>query len=143
MTVQALELLGPRLVGLHAREERAEEAGAIRLSVALWEVPLMVAVTVAVALLPMAPAVALNIPVDDPAVIMAADGTVKPGLLLASITALQPEATGPFKMMVHALTVFEVKLAGLQATDDTARPVARLIVTFRGTPFKVAVTITA
>jgi hypothetical protein len=84
---------------LHAREDRAEEAAAIRLIVALWEMPLKVAVTVAVALLPMAPAVALNIPVDDPAGIMAADGTVKLGLLLASITALQPEGTAPFKVM--------------------------------------------
>src|SRR5436309_101231 len=56
MTVQVLELLGPRLVGLHAREERAKGVVAVRFTVVLWEVPLTVAVTVAVPLLLMVPA---------------------------------------------------------------------------------------
>jgi hypothetical protein len=46
VTVQALLALGPRLVGLHASEDTS--TGATRLIVAGAELPLYVAVTVAV-----------------------------------------------------------------------------------------------
>lgn len=141
VTVHALELLGPRLVGLHAREERAKPV--VRFSVALWERPFRVAVTLAAPLLLMVPAVALKVPVADPAVIILADGTVKLGLLLASVTTLQPEGTGLFKVIAQVLIIFEVKLPGLQVTEDTAKPVARLKVTLFELPFNVAVTAAA
>ena len=45
VTVQVLEEFGPRLVGLHAKEET--DTGATRLTVALAELPPIVAVSVA------------------------------------------------------------------------------------------------
>jgi hypothetical protein len=46
VTVQVLEAFGPRLVGLHASEETTTDGD--RVMVALAELPLYVAVTVAV-----------------------------------------------------------------------------------------------
>lgn len=97
----------------------------------------------AVPLLLMIPAVARKVPVADPAVIILADGTVKLGLLLASVITLQPEGTGLFRVIVHVLARLEIKLVGLQVTEDTAKPVARLRVTFFELPFNVAVTVAA
>jgi hypothetical protein len=139
VTVQELDAFDPRLVGLHTTEETV--AGVRRLIVALCEVPFRLAVTVAVPLMLMIPAVAMKVPVADPAVIRLADGMVRIGLLLASVITLQPEGTGLSKVMVHVLTRLEVKLVGLQVTDETARPGARLRVRFCELPFKVAVTI--
>ena len=45
VTVQVLDAFGPRLLGLHASDETSVEA--VRLTVALAELPLYVAVTVA------------------------------------------------------------------------------------------------
>jgi hypothetical protein len=103
--------------------------------------PFRVAVTVALPLLLMIPAVAMKVPVDDPAVIMLAAGTVTSGLLLNSVTTLQPVGTVLVKVIVQVLTMLEIKVVGLQLTDDTPKPGTRLKATLFEPPFNVALTV--
>ena len=77
VTVQALVALDPRLVGLHTSE--LTSTGAIKLIVAGAELPLYVAVTVAVRLLLNVPDVALK-----PAVVAPADTVTDAGTVSAA-----------------------------------------------------------
>lgn len=99
------------------------------------------AVTVAVPFALSMPAVATKIPVDDPARIMLAVGTVSNGLLLAMEITLQPEVTGPVKVIVHVLAKPESKPVGLQPSDDTVRTDVKLIVAGAELPLYVAVSV--
>ena len=82
-----LEALGPRLVGLH---ESAVTCIGTRLMMTLCEPAPKVAVTVADWLLAMAPVVALNVAVVDPAATVTEAGTVKVALVLVSVTEAPP-----------------------------------------------------
>ena len=72
--MQVLEAFGPRLAGLHEREET--NTGATRLTVELAEPLLYVAVTVALASALMAAVVALNVAVAALAATVTDAGTV-------------------------------------------------------------------
>jgi hypothetical protein len=100
-----------------------------------------VAVTVAVPFALIVPAVATNVPVADPAMIMVAEGTVSRGLLLASVITLQPEGTGPVKVIVHVLIELDTKLVRLQLRDDTVNTGVKPIVAGAVLPLYVAVTV--
>ena len=87
------------------------------------------------------PAVATKVPVDDPATMMLADGTVTSGLLLARETTLHPEGTRAVNVIVQVLTKAESKVVGLQLKDDTVSACARLIVAGAELLLYVAVTV--
>ena len=74
VTVHELLAFDPRLVGLHAKA--LTNTGATKLIVAGLELPLYVAVTVAVRLLLSVPVVALKLAVVDPAATVTDAGTV-------------------------------------------------------------------
>ncbi len=97
--------------------------------------------TIALLFARIVPATARKVPVDDPARIMAADGTVTSGLLLESVITLHPEGTGPVKVIVHVAAKADSKLVGLQPRDDTVTTDARLIVAGAELPLYVAVTV--
>lgn len=87
VTVQVLEALGPRLVGLQVR---AVTSTGVKVMVTLCELLPKVAVTVADWLLASAPVVALNVADVDPAATVTDAGTVKVVLVFVRVTALPP-----------------------------------------------------
>jgi hypothetical protein len=114
VTVQVLEAFGPRLVGLHASEETT--TGATRLIVALAEVPLYVAVTVALWSLAIVPAAALKVADKEPAATVKDAGTVKTALLSEIAIAAPPAGAAFESVTVQTELVPEVRLAGLHCT---------------------------
>lgn len=88
VTVQVLEALGPRLVGLQARA--VTMVGATRLMVTFCELLPRVAVTVADWLVASAPVVALNVAVVDAAATVTDAGTVKAVLVFVNVTEMPP-----------------------------------------------------
>jgi len=92
LTVQVLEDLGPRLVGLHDSEETSPEA--TRLTVELAELLLYEAVTVALALAAMAAVVAPNVAVVALATTVTDAGTVSEALVLDSAMLAPPVGAG-------------------------------------------------
>jgi hypothetical protein len=138
--LQLLEPPGPNTAGLQATLET--RTGADRLTVAVCELPLTVAVTVALWLLAMeAAAVALNVPVVAPASTLTDAGTVSDGLLLASVTPNPPNGAVWPSVTVQVLTALWPRLVGLQATPDTKPGANRLIVAVCELPPRVAVTV--
>jgi hypothetical protein len=112
--VQVLEAFGPRLVGLHASEETTTDAD--RLMVALAEVPLYVAVTVALWSLAIVPAVALKVADREPAATVTDAGTVNAALLSEIAIAAPPAGAAFESVTVQTELAPEVRLAGLHCT---------------------------
>jgi hypothetical protein len=75
-------------VGLHARLETS--MGATRFNVAVWEAPFRAALTLAVWLAVSVAAVAVKVAEVAPAATPIAAGTLRAGLLLASVALLPP-----------------------------------------------------
>ncbi len=129
----------PKLVGLHTRDE-TDTLLAVRLSVALLEPPFKVAVTVALPFVRTMPATARKVPVDDPARIVVAEGTVSNRLLLASVIALPPVGAEPVNVIVQVLINPASKVVGVQLNDDTLTG-TKLIVAGAELPLYVAATV--
>jgi hypothetical protein len=139
VTVQVLEELGPRLVGLQASEETS--TGATRLILPLAELLLSVAVIVAVSLFMIEVAAeAVKLPVVAPFAINRPEGTVRSALLLPIESTLQP-TEAVFSVTVHLLAEPEVKLAGVQLTELGTTGSVRLMVTLPELPARRAVTV--
>ncbi|HUI58056.1 MAG TPA: hypothetical protein VLY04_23945 [Bryobacteraceae bacterium] len=139
VTVQVLEALGPRLVGLQA--SAVIVVGAVKLIVALCELLPRVAVTVAGCEVVKVPVVALNVAEVAPAATVTDAGTVTTVLLLVSATALPPAGAAWFSVTVQVLEALGPRLAGLQASAVTVVGAVRLIVALCELLPRVAVTV--
>jgi hypothetical protein len=116
-TVQLLEELGPRLAGLHASDET--DTGGAKLTVVLAELPLYVAVIVALCELVMAIVVTENCADVLPAVTVTDPGTVSVELVLDKVTPAPPVGATPLSVTVHVEVPELVKLVGVQERDPT------------------------
>ena len=116
VTVQVLVAFCPKLVGLHASDDTV--TGATRLIVAFAEPPLYVAVTVAVWLLLMVPAVAVKVAEVSAARIVTVAGTVKAALLLLSVTDAPPVRATLARITVQVDFPALLRLVGIHAIDE-------------------------
>ena len=87
------------------------------------------------------PAVALNVAVVAPAVIVTDVSTVSRALLLASVTVAPPVGAFSVTVTVHVLTPLCPRLVGLQASVETSTGANRLTVAVFELLPKVAVTV--
>jgi hypothetical protein len=134
--VQVLEALGAKVVGLQAREETS--TGATRLTVALAELLLYVAVTVALWSLATLAVVALNVAEVEPAATVTEAGTVSTVLVFVILTAAPPVGAAFVNVTVQVPDAFGPKLAG-HASEEICTEDARPIVTLLELPLYVAV----
>ena len=118
VTVQMLEAFEPRLVGLHETAATDTE-GATRLTGAVAELLLYVAVTVELALLLTVAVVTLNVADVAPAPTVTDAGTFNVALVSDSATAAPPVGADWLRVTVHVLEAFEPRLVGLHETADT------------------------
>ena len=96
---------------------------------ALAELLLYVAVTVALWLLAMVVVVALNVAVVAPAATVTEAGTVSSRIACwSSVTLAPPVGAACVNVTVQVLDAFCPKLVGLHARDDTVTGATRLIV---------------
>jgi hypothetical protein len=137
VTVQTLDELCPRVVGLHASEETRTEAD--KPTVALAELLLYVAVTVAFWSLGMAVVVALNVAVDAAAATVTVAGTVSVVLVFVSVTNAPPAGATLVSVTVQVLEAFGPRFAGLHVSVDTSTGATRLTVVFAELLLYVAV----
>jgi hypothetical protein len=139
-TVQEALLPEVRLVGLQVSEEMV--AGDSRLMVAVCETPPSAAVRVALWPLAMLPAVALKVVVAEPAWTVIVDaGTGSSALLLERETAVPPAGVVLLRFTAHVVMAPEVKLVGLQVSEETVTADTRLIVAVWVKPLRVAVSV--
>jgi hypothetical protein len=133
VTVQVVTPPEYRSVGLHARELRA--AGATKLTVAVLDTPLRVALSVAAWLLAIVPAVAVKVAEDDPAwTFTDVLGTGRSELLLDTDTAVPPDGAGPLSATVHVVVPSESRLVGLHVNELRATGGTKLRVAVWGIP---------
>jgi hypothetical protein len=138
VTIQLPVALGARMVGLQASEERAADAS--RFTVAVFETPLIVAVTVAAWLLVTAPAVTVNVADVEPDATVTEAGVVSPLLLSESETEEPPAGAAALSVTVQVLVAPEARLVGLQASEERTTGASKSSVALRETPFSVVVT---
>jgi len=139
VTVHVLVPLELTVVGLHASDDNV--TGADRLTVAVCETPLSVAVTVALWSLVIVPAVTVNVAVVAFAATVTDDGVVNSELLSDSVTAVPPVGAALLNVTVHVLVPLELTVVGLHASDDNVTGADRLTVAVCETPLSVAVTV--
>jgi len=116
-TVQVLDAFGPMLVGLQLREETSTNG--VRLTVVFAELPLYVAVIVAIELLPMAAVVTENVPEVAPATTVTAPVIVNSVLVFASTMLAPPVGAACVSVTVQLLVEFAARLLGLQERLDS------------------------
>ena len=93
---------------------------------AVAELPLYVAVTVAVWLPEIAPVVALKVAVDEPVATVTDAGTVSAVALLDKATLTPLPGAAWLSVTVQALEAFCPRVDGLQASEVTCRATTRL-----------------
>ena len=130
--MHVLEAFGPRLVGLQARDDTT--TGAVKLTVALAELPLYDAVTVAVELLATAAVVTLKVAEVADAATVTDAGVVRTELLSERVTLAPPDGAAWVKVTVHVLEELGPRLAGLHASEETVVCGARLTVALDDVP---------
>jgi hypothetical protein len=114
-TVQVVEEPEARLRGRHAKD--CSSARVTRLTVAVCDAPFRVAFRVALWLVVIFPAVAMNLVKEDPAeTVTEAVGTGRSPLLLESATVVAVGAK-PLSPTVQVVTCPELKLAGLHVSE--------------------------
>ncbi len=141
VTVHELVAFDPKLVGLHTSE--LIKTGVTKLMVAGLELPLYVAVTVAIRLLLNAPVVALKLAVVDPAATVTDAGTVSAAWLLLSDTDAPPVGAAFDNVTAQELVALDPRLVGLHTSELTNTGATRLIVAGAELPLYVAVTVAA
>ena len=139
VTVQLAVAFAPRPAGLQTRAESTR--GATRLTAALCEAPLSVAVTVALWSVGIVPVVALNVPEVEPANTVTEVGVVKTALLFDTVTAVPPAGAALVSVTVQVPVAFGPRVVGLHANPERATGATRLMVTFCDAPLSVAVTV--
>jgi hypothetical protein len=128
VTVQVLEDEGESAVGLQTRDEtRVVDTRAI---VALAELPLYAAVSVALWSVVIAVVLALNEAAVNAAGTVIDDGAVRAGLLLVSEMTAPPLGAGWDRLTVQVLAAFAPRLVGLHRREETTTEVARFNVIF-------------
>jgi hypothetical protein len=121
-----------KLVGVQARE--LGSAGASKLTLAVCDVPFKVAVNVAVWLLAIVPAVAVDVAEVDPAATVTEAGAGRSLLLLDSVIVAPPEGAAALRPTVHVVEAPELMLLGLHTSEDSATGGVRLITAAAATP---------
>jgi hypothetical protein len=137
VTVQVLEELGPRLLGLQDRADT--RTGATRLTVVFAEVLLYAAVTVALELLAIVPVVTVKVPVVADAGTVIEAGTVKVELVFVKVTLAPPVGAAWVKVTVQVLDELGPRLLGLQDSAETETGAVRVTVVFAELLLYVAV----
>ncbi len=139
VTVQVVITAEASPEGLQASEEIADWA--TRFRVAIWETPLLiVAITEAVRLPEITPAVALKVADVAPAATVTKVGMVSNALLLDKNTGLPPAGAAAVSVTVQVLIAPEARPVGLQASEDNATVATRFTLAVWKTPFMEAVT---
>jgi hypothetical protein len=87
-------------------------------------------VRVAVESATIAPVLASAIALVALAFTVAVAGTVKPGLLLDSVTRAPPADAALLRVIVQPLVAFEPSVLGVHTTDESTAAVTRLTVVF-------------
>jgi len=126
VTVQVLEALGPRLFGLQASEET--NTGATKLTDVLAELPLYVAVRVALELLAIVVVVALKLADMAAAATVTDVGTLRVALVFVRVTLAPPAGAGLLIVTAQVLDELGPRLIGLQNSDETSIGATRLTV---------------
>jgi hypothetical protein len=137
VTVQVVAPPEVRAVGLQASEEKL--TAVVRLIVAVLETPLRVAVTDALCVPEMVPAVAVKEAVVAPAATVTEPGVVNAELLSEIVTAAPPLGAAEVRVTVQVLAAPEVRVVGLQASEERLTGAVRLIAALLETPLRVAV----
>jgi hypothetical protein len=114
-TVQVLAAPEVNVVGVQASEVRL--TGAARLIAAVLDTPLRVAVSVALCVLVMVPAVALNVVEVDAAGTVTEVGAVSRVLLSDSVTTVPPVGAAELMVTVQVLATPEVNVVGVQDNE--------------------------
>jgi len=129
----------PKLAGVQLNADTDCEDN--KLTANVCETPVRVAVSVTVWLLEMFPAVALKVPVIDPAGTVVDRRTGSSELLLLNPIAVPLEGAAWFSVTVQIVMPCETKLAGLQDSEERDREATKLTVDVCTTPFSEAVSI--
>jgi len=114
-TVQVEVAPVARLAG--TQDSELKTTGANSETEAVWETPLKVAVTTAVWLLEMVPAVAVKVALEEPAATATEPGTARAATLLESDTAAPPDAAAADNATVQVDVAPVARLAGTQDNE--------------------------
>src|SRR5579863_5117320 len=121
LSVTVHEAVAPdaRPVGLQASEERLTGAEARRFTVAVWETPFSVAVTVTGRLVVILPAVTGKVADVEPDATVTEAGVVVSLLRLSEReTKVPPAGAAELSVTVHVAVAPEDRLVGLQASEE-------------------------
>ena len=117
LTVQVLDAFGPRLVGLQVSEETSTAVS--RLMVVFAELPLYVAVMVALELAPTVAVVTVNVAEVAAAATVTEEGTVSVALVFDKVMPIPPAGAACVTVTVQVLEEFAPIVAGVQDSEET------------------------
>jgi hypothetical protein len=125
LTVQVLDAFGPRLAGLQVSEEISTAVP--RLTVVVAELPLYVAVMVALELAPTAAVVTVNVAEVAAAATATEGGTVSVALVFERVMLMPPLGAACVTVTVQVLEEFAPRVAGVQDSKETDSGPTRVI----------------
>jgi hypothetical protein len=117
LTVQVVDAFGPMLVGLQVSEETSTDV--TRLTMVFAELPLYVAVIVALEFAPMAAVVTANVAEVAEAAAVTDAGTVSMELEFDRTTPIPPLGAACERVTVQVLEELAPRVAGLQDSEET------------------------
>jgi len=126
VTVQVLDELGPRLLGLHDKADTW--TAAVRFTVALAALLLYMAVIFALPLLLMVPVVTVKVPEVAAAATVTELGAVKVELVFDKVMLAPPAGAACVRVTVQLLDEFGPRLLGLHDKADTRTVAVRFTV---------------
>ncbi|MEI9972366.1 MAG: hypothetical protein WDO73_10135 [Ignavibacteriota bacterium] len=126
VTVQVLDEFGPRLLGLQDNADTI--TAAVRFTVALAELLLYVAVTVALEFPLTVAVVALKVALVAAAATVTDAGTVRVELVFVKVTLAPPAGAACVSVTVQALEEFGPRVLGLHDSADTITAAVRFTV---------------
>lgn len=135
--VQVLAEFGPRLVGLQSRVETTTEEVSVR--VAFAELPLYVAVTVALELPLRVGVLTVKLAVVAAAAIVTLAGTVSRELVLARATTAPPAGAACDRVTVHVADEFDARVVGVQVRVGAETGAVKVTITLAAPSASVAV----
>src|SRR5262245_32063449 len=117
VTVQVLDAFGPKVDGVQTREETS--ACALRVRVALAELPLYVAVMIGLRSGPIPVVVALKVAAMAAAATVTEAGTVSADAVAVNVTTAPPAGAALDRVTVQVLDAFGPKVDGVQTREET------------------------